>query len=261
MKVDSRAQGYCERDGDSFNLLGEPLNFFSNFVQIGLGVAYTARVKDEPNLDVNLPGAVLYTATSVGSAVWHSVALPWCYPLDMAIPIVFIGWFSFNWAYRVLAIRSVALRFGATLAAYGGMGALAVAYDSPHFGVHWSWIAMFAPLAVAHKLKCSWRPNALLKSFACMAAALACYALDRVACRDEAPGYQPGFHWLWHLGSALGGFQLLRSLPPEDWFVAGHNIDDPWCGGLSVDAVSSMRWKAAQVEPDVDDRSTPPLAA
>lgn len=236
--VDERAQAYCERDGDGFDLLGEPMNFFSNFLQIGIGLAYSAKVSQEPHLDVNLPGAVLYTLTGVGSAIWHSVALTATYALDMVIPIMFIGWFSFNWAYRVLHLRSVALRITAMLVAYGGMATLAVTYDSPLFGVHWSWISLLLILAVLHYRLCTWRPRALLKAFLIMSMALCCYALDRVACQNERSGYQPGFHWLWHVISAFGGLMLLRSLPPEDWYVEGHDVKDIWCGGCLPDAVS-----------------------
>ena len=72
------------------------------------------------------------------------------------------------------------------------------------------------------------------------AVGLACYAFDRVLCRDEQRGYQPGYHWLWHCFSAFAGLRLLHCLPPEDWKQPGHDID-PWCGCLATDAVPELR--------------------
>ena len=236
MRVSAASAAYCERDGRDFDLLGEPANFFSNFFQIAVGIHYCVRVAKLENLDVNVLGGILYVLVACGSAVWHSVGLAWTLTLDLVIPFVFIAWFGYNWGYRVLRIRSVPLRFGFLLVALGGTGALVSLYTSPAFSIHWAWFAVLVACAAWHFAVCSWRPYSVLASAALYAAGLVCYALDRVACEDEKRGYQIGTHWLWHVFSALGGLLLLHSLPPEDWFVPGHNVD-PFCGCLKTSAV------------------------
>ena len=252
MRTDSRSQAYCERDGNKIDPWGEPLNVVSNGPQLVLGLWYMVKVHRDANIDVQLPGAMLYTATAMGSTIWHAVGITATYYFDIALPVAFIGWFTFNYAYRVLGVRSVALRFAATFGSYGGLGVLAYIHDSNLLGVHWAWIALLLPLAVVHKLKCTWKPNALLKSWLVMCVALFWYAADRAFCKDEQPGYQPGYHWLWHLFSAIGGFLILHSLPPEDWAKPGHAIDDPWCGGLRRDAVGRS------VHPATSSKDVPP---
>ena len=239
MRVSASSGAYCERDGRDFDLLGEPLNLFSNGLQIGIGAHYCVTVSQRKNLDANLLGGVLYTAVAFGSAIWHSVGFGWALLLDLVIPFFFIAWFGFNWGFRVLRIRSVPLRFAFLLATLGGTGALVAAYASPVFSVHWAWFAVLLVAAAWHRLVCSWRPHGILLAAALYAVGLLFYGADRVMCTDEKKGYQPGFHWLWHVFSALGGLLLLKALPPEDWRAPGHDID-PWCGCLEAGAVAPL---------------------
>ena len=236
MRVSASSGAYCERDGRDFDLLGEPANLFSNLFQIAIGAHYCVTVARDRRLDANLLGGVLYVCVALGSAIWHSVGLSWTLLLDLAVPFAFIAWFGFNWGFRVLRIRSVALRFAFLAAALGCTGGLVDAYASPVFSVHWAWFLVLMVGAVWHRTVCAWRPNGVLLAAALYAAGLLFYGADRVLCEDEKEGYQPGFHWLWHIFSALGGRLLLGALPPEDWRAPGHDID-PWCGCLKGSAV------------------------
>lgn len=187
------------------------------------------------NLDANLLGGILYVCVAVGSAIWHSVGLEWTLLLDLAIPFLFIAWFGFNWSFRVLRVRSVPLRFGFLVFGLGATGALVALYTSPAISVHWAWFLVLVLGATWHAYICTWRPFGMFKAAVLYAVGLVCYAFDRTMCTDEKKGYQIGFHWLWHVFSALGGLLLLHSLPPEDWEAPGHNID-PFCGCLKRNA-------------------------
>ena len=247
MKVSATSAAYCERDGDDFNLLGEPCNFFSNFVQILVGIIYCVRVSKQKNFDVNLPGGIIYTLVAVGSAIWHSVGLQWALYLDLGIPFIFISWFMYNWAYRQLGIRSVPKRFGAMICGLGIIGSLSTFYTSPLIGVHWGWFTVLVMGGFVHFYVSTWHRWRILQASAFYAIGLFFFAADRELCKDEQDGYQPGFHWLWHLFSATGGLILLYSLPPEDWFIEGHDIQDIWCGCFKESAVQRREGLDANV--------------
>jgi hypothetical protein len=227
--VSSASQAYCERDGANFNLLGEPMNVSSNVVQIGLGIWFCLKTTKQKNRDVDLPGGFLFTAVAVGSAVWHSLGYGWALYLDLMIPFLFIAWFGFNWGFRQLAIRSVPLRCAFIAVALSCTGALSAVYTSPSVGVHLSWFSVLLFMGFVNVRVSTYKKYNILYSAAFYAVGLMFYAFDRELCEDEKPGYNPGFHWVWHLFSCGGGWVLLHSLPPEDHFVDGHNITPFGC--------------------------------
>ena len=212
-QVSDVSVAYCERDGNTFNLFGEPLNVLSNFPQLILGLMYCYKLRQSSR---QVLGGSLYTLVSIGSMIWHATGFLWTLYLDLFFPGLFILWFSYHWGYRVLGISSKWKRFvfpflGLVLSHF-----ISYWYQAPYIDSHWSWYSVMIVLAIWHRLISYWRPWSILIAVVWYGIALVFYALDSVICRDEQPGYQPGWHWLWHLFSCGGGWCLLHSLPPND---------------------------------------------
>ena len=223
---------YCERNSPEFNLLGEPINLFSNFFQIGLGLSYCYRVRNvlprnvellgnPRNVEllgnprnVELLGGILYTLVGIGSSIWHSFGLTWTLVLDLFFPALFILWFSYHWTNRVLGIENVCLRFVALGFISGLSNFLGNFFQVAYIDGHWSWSTTIVLLGLVHKWKSNWKPNLIIISSFLYGIALVFYALDTILCDEDSEDYQLGYHWVWHIFSSLGGFCLLLSLPP-----------------------------------------------
>lgn len=205
---------YCERNSSEFNLLGEPINLFSNFFQIGIGLTYCYRVRKIKPRHVELLGGILYTLVGIGSSIWHSFGLTWTLILDLFFPALFILWFSYHWTNRVLGIKNVCLRFVALGFISGLSNFLGNFFQVAYIGAHWSWFTTIVLLGLVHKWKSNWKPNLIIISSLLYGIALVFYALDTILCDEDSLDYQLGYHWVWHIFSSLGGFCLLLSLPP-----------------------------------------------
>jgi hypothetical protein len=198
---------YCERLGAG--LLAEPVNAATNASFLLAAWAAWALAKRTGALSTGIGVLVVLAASvGVGSILWHTFATPWALILDTVPILLFIVWYVWLYAWRVLGAG--ALLGAATVAAFLAATFVALRWSHVLHGalVYAPGLLVVLVLGALHARDRAPGRFALLAAAGVYAAALVFRTIDNEVC----PVLPIGTHFLWHGLIGLVTYLAMRAL-------------------------------------------------
>jgi len=198
---------YCERLGSG--PLAEPLNIISNSAFFFAAWAAWRTGRRSEALMPELGRLVLLTvAIGIGSTLWHMLATPWIFALDVIPILLFQQYFLWVYCRRIIGLEPCAALFLILMA--GIVAYLGKDHQDWLNGISLYFVTLGILLGTG--IDFFWRSERgrylLLSALTIFCVSLFFRTIDHVVC----PYWPEGTHFLWHLFNGFLLFLVMRAL-------------------------------------------------